>query len=259
MRGTKALTPWMTPQRLTSRIHRHSLSSNRQVAPMSATPALLQRTSAPPKRSQAVSARRSTSSKRRTSVTAVRIVLEDGRFSDCAAESRRSAWTSAMTRCMPCAARRSQSARPIPLAAPVTTATLPLRSSIRRSARRARRCHDDAHEARRARFEQPECLRRLRQGEAVADRSRQVEAAVHDEVDRALEVGQRGPHAADDAQAPGGKPRERGAEIDRLILHRSDDERAAALEDRQRLAQGGGTGAVLDDRILRTAGGNDGG
>ena len=49
MRGTKARTPWITPQRFTPITHCQSASECSWTAPITATPALLQTTWAAPK------------------------------------------------------------------------------------------------------------------------------------------------------------------------------------------------------------------
>ncbi len=126
MRGTKASTPWITPQRLTPIAHSQSLWVTASRPPQRATPALLQTTCTAPNSVNARSARACTSVRRLTSVFTAR--------------PRRPAWVtpatvsampvssrSATTTSAPSRAKSSASARPIPLAPPVTTAVRPCR------------------------------------------------------------------------------------------------------------------------------------
>src|SRR5262249_27500144 len=99
-------------------------SVHSQSSPPWNTPALLQSTSTAPNVENAVEASASTSS---NDVTSTLIPITSPPSSPTAV---RSAWssTSARTTCMPSAAQRRARLRPIPLAAPVTTAVFPSRS-----------------------------------------------------------------------------------------------------------------------------------
>src|SRR5512132_456594 len=95
-----------------------------------ATPALLQRTWTPPKALHACSASAWTESSLRTSVLTV-TALTPAFSAPAAVSAMPVSSRSATTTLAPSPANARQSARPIPLAPPVTTATLPLRFSPR--------------------------------------------------------------------------------------------------------------------------------
>ncbi len=126
--GRKVRTPWITPQRLTPSTHSQSASETDSKAPPEPTPALLHTTWTAPKASRAERRISSTCSAFETSATTVTTSTEDGR--PAAAAARAPPSTSASTSFMPSVAKRFARARPMPLAPPVTTATLPDRSSI---------------------------------------------------------------------------------------------------------------------------------
>src|SRR5579884_938892 len=124
IRGTKAWMPCTTPSRLTPRTQSQSFSVVSVTGPPPpATPALLQRTWTGPNLSSTASASSSTDERLETSVTKC-ITSVAAPTSSAARASGRSSM-SASTTCMPSAAKRSAMARPIPLAAPVTTAVRP--------------------------------------------------------------------------------------------------------------------------------------
>src|SRR5439155_15162002 len=128
-RGTNARQPFTTPYRFTPSSQSQSSLRNSWIAPPCATPALLNRTSAVPKRSNAASA---SASRSPGSVTSLRTAIagvpaaSSSRASFCAGASS----TSASTTRMPCSAHARAMPAPIPLAPPVTTATRPERSSM---------------------------------------------------------------------------------------------------------------------------------
>src|SRR5438128_1668651 len=130
MRGTNARMPCSTPQRLTPSTHSQSPNSRCQVIPPWNTPALLHSRWTEPKRSYARAARASTCSGRDTSVGAT-TTSAPAVSTSAAASSSALTSTSAMTTRMPSPAARRASARPIPLPAPVTTATRPSNCSMR--------------------------------------------------------------------------------------------------------------------------------
>src|SRR5262245_29153060 len=117
----------MTPHRLTPRSHSQSATVCIQVRPERATPALLHTTCTAPKRSSAACASASTSAAFDTSVRTSSACRPVAATSPAASLSA-PASTSASTTCIPAAAKRSASARPIPLPAPVTTAILSVKS-----------------------------------------------------------------------------------------------------------------------------------
>src|SRR3990172_2359079 len=127
MMGTNTLTPWMTPHRLTPRTHSQSFTVCCQITPPTPTPALLQSTCTPPKVSTVNLASASMSSPRDTSVRFEATVAPFA-FISLSVRSRACCSTSASTTFIPSDAKRSAIARPMPLAPPVTTATLPLSS-----------------------------------------------------------------------------------------------------------------------------------
>src|SRR5918997_6576775 len=129
--GTKALMPWITPQTFTSSAQRQSLSVWSHIRPSAPapTPALLHRTWTAPWASSVASRSASTEAKSATSVTTPATSNPSSRRAATVA-SRTGASTSASITFMPSRAKRSPMARPMPLAPPVTTATLPARSAI---------------------------------------------------------------------------------------------------------------------------------
>src|ERR671919_753908 len=112
IRGTNERMPWATPSRLTSTIQRQRSAGTVHASPPMPTLALLHSTCAVPNRSNVAAASASTADGSRTSVTTA-------------------ATSSAPTTRIPSRAKRWASAKPMPDAPPVTTATLPSRSSIR--------------------------------------------------------------------------------------------------------------------------------
>src|SRR6185369_7088531 len=120
----------MTPQRLTPNPHSQFCNGWFQLGPNPPpTPALLQRIWTPPKVSTVFFANASTESAFDTSVTTPSTVAPLLRISVSAWRKALSS-TSARTTFRPAAANRSANARPMPLAAPVTTATRALNSFI---------------------------------------------------------------------------------------------------------------------------------
>ena len=127
--GRKARIPWMTPHRLTPSTHFHAESGPNHGSAWLPTPALLQTTCTAPKRSTAAAARALTATSSLTSVgTASVLAPRPAILSEAACSAGCS--TSASTTSSPARANRSASASPIPLAAPVTTATFPAVSSM---------------------------------------------------------------------------------------------------------------------------------
>ena len=126
--GVKVRTPWITPHRSTSMIHRQVSRSISHDRPPPDTPALLHATCTAPNTSIAAAPSRSTSAGFETSAVTANTSAPAER-SSWATVSSVSVSTSASTTFMPCCANAVASARPIPLAAPVTTATLPANSS----------------------------------------------------------------------------------------------------------------------------------
>jgi len=119
----------MTPHRLTPSTHFHAESGPNHGSARLATPALLQTTCTAPKRSIAAAARALTAASSLTSVgTASVLPPRPAIFSEAARSAGCS--TSASTTSSPARANRSANAKPIPLAAPVTTATFPAVSSM---------------------------------------------------------------------------------------------------------------------------------
>src|SRR6266511_1051659 len=116
----------MTPHKLTPSTQRQSSNVCAMSGLKVDTPALLQRTSTPPKRANASSARCSTAAASLTSVT----TASTSASMPPATAASASASTSASTTAQPAAAKDCPSAAPMPLAAPVTTATDPPVSSI---------------------------------------------------------------------------------------------------------------------------------
>ena len=125
--GRKVCTPCTTPKRFTSTTQRQVGMSHG--GPWPPTPALLHTTCTAPKRSSAAWARASTEAGSVTSVgTASTSVPAAANRS--VVEPSGPASTSAPTIDMPCAANASHNAAPMPLPAPVTTATRPLSCSM---------------------------------------------------------------------------------------------------------------------------------
>src|SRR5262245_10560538 len=127
MRGTKTRTPWTTPQRLTPTTHSHSARVLSQMAASVPTPALLQSKWTAPKASSVFWASASRSLAWETSVRTASTVAPEA-FRLASAFANGSPSTSARTAFMPSCTQRSARARPMPLAAPVMTATLSLKS-----------------------------------------------------------------------------------------------------------------------------------
>src|SRR5215210_258932 len=135
MRGTNVRMPCKTPQKLTPITHSQSASSRCHVMPAWNTPALLHKRWTAPNRSYVRPASASTWSARCTSVGTTSTSAPA--VSTSAADSSRAlSSTSAITTRIPSCAACFASARPIPLPAPVTTATRSVKRSIplRRSA-----------------------------------------------------------------------------------------------------------------------------
>src|SRR5436190_4526289 len=133
MRGTKWRMPCSTPRKLTpSTQSQSSVAMFQTPSPPKPppTPALLHRIWTLPQVSNAVSARRFTSASRITSMRTAIAVAPLARIEASAASSG-AASISASTTFMPSWANRAARARPMPLAAPVTTAILPANSFIR--------------------------------------------------------------------------------------------------------------------------------
>src|SRR6266511_573032 len=124
MTGTKLCSPWTTPHTLTSKTQRQSSSVWSRSRLNVDTPALLHNTSTRPNRSSVVAASPSTAAAPETStVTAAAsppVAWMPDATTSASAPSR-----SATTTAEPAAANSSARARPMPLAAPVTTATRP--------------------------------------------------------------------------------------------------------------------------------------
>src|SRR3954451_2066753 len=120
----------MTPHRLTPSTHCHDEIGPNQASAVDATPALLQTTCAAPKWSSVAAASACTDDSSETSVFTVSVSTPFAPICFAAA-AKPSSSTSASTTCSPFFAKRSASARPMPLAAPVTTATLPFCNFIR--------------------------------------------------------------------------------------------------------------------------------
>src|SRR5262245_56297375 len=128
----------MTPQRLTPRTHSQSASELSQAETPAHTPALLHSRWTAPKAARARWAKASTSWALDTSVT----TASTGVPVACRAAAvavKVSPSTSATTTFIPSCAHRSASARPMPLAAPVITATLSVNACMAPSSCRAGR------------------------------------------------------------------------------------------------------------------------
>src|SRR3954469_15453060 len=128
--GTNARIPWMTLHRSTPRTHRQSSTVSAQARALFTTPALLHSRWTAPNRAKDSSERRSTSPPSDTSATTA-WTSEPASIKVLATSSSPVGSMSDTTTRMPSAANRSAIARPSPLAAPVTTATRPGRSSTR--------------------------------------------------------------------------------------------------------------------------------
>ncbi len=130
--GRNARTPWTTPQRFTPSTHCQLDTGPNHESARLATPALLQTTWTAPKRLSAADASACTAASSLTSVGTV-IASTPMPVIVSAAVLRPPSSTSASTTLRPLRANRSASASPIPLAAPVTTATRPGVSSMGRT------------------------------------------------------------------------------------------------------------------------------
>ena len=128
-RGTNARTPWIGPQRFTPSTQAQSASVRCHDTPAWNTPALRQTRCAPPNVSKAAAASASTAAASLTSVGTASVSAPSAATS-AAASSSTAASMSAITTRMPSRAAVRDSPRPIPLAAPVITATFPAKSSI---------------------------------------------------------------------------------------------------------------------------------
>src|SRR5215467_12846509 len=129
MRGTKASTPWITPQRFTPSTHSQSRWVADSRPPWMATPALLQTTCTAPISDHARSASVCTDASVVTSVLTVRALVPALRMPT-AVSAMLTSSISATTTWAPSPAKARESARPIPLPPPVTTAVLPLSVSM---------------------------------------------------------------------------------------------------------------------------------
>src|SRR5439155_6982763 len=114
---------WITPQRFTPMTHSQSWWVADSRPPCTVTPALLHSTWTAPHCLNARSARVCTSARRLTSVLTVMASLPAS-FTAVTVPSIPASSTSATTTRAPARARPRHSSRPIPLAPPVTTATL---------------------------------------------------------------------------------------------------------------------------------------
>ena len=121
--------PWTTLQRLTPRTQDQSASGISHASPPAPTPALLHTRCTAPKASTALRASASTASHLDTSVGTATASAPPRAMASLAWASG-SSCTSARTSFIPSRAKRSAIARPMPLAAPVTTATFPFSSRI---------------------------------------------------------------------------------------------------------------------------------
>src|SRR5579884_379532 len=122
-RGTKARMPFTTPKRLTPSTHFQSVSVTSHIGPPMPTPALLCTTCTAPKFDTVWAARASTAPGSDTSVGTPSTDVPPDASSSTATFSPGSSMSASTSR-MPSAAARRATARPIPLAPPVTTATL---------------------------------------------------------------------------------------------------------------------------------------
>src|SRR4029077_6675216 len=117
------------PHKLTAITHSQSFQVASHAAPPAATPALLNSKCTWPNASSVCRANRSTSLRFETSVLTPSTV-PPAVFSSVSALVRLASSISARTTFMPSLTHRSAIPRPMPLAAPVITATLPLKSFI---------------------------------------------------------------------------------------------------------------------------------
>src|SRR4051812_4633423 len=124
MRGTNARMPWMTPQRLTSTTRCQSSSESSQLRPPRTMPALLTATCSRPNRCTTAAPSCSTAPASLTSTGSAATSAPLAR-SRCSCVLSCSSSRSAMNTRMSAARNASVIASPIPLAAPVTTATRP--------------------------------------------------------------------------------------------------------------------------------------
>src|SRR6185436_2113907 len=129
IRGTNVSMPWITPQRLTPTAHSQSRWVADSSPPQRATPALLHSTWTAPISANARSASAWTCSSRLTSVLTATAALP-ARATSATVSAIPASSRSATTTRAPSRAKARESARPIPLAPPVTTATLPPKLSI---------------------------------------------------------------------------------------------------------------------------------
>ena len=127
--GRKAVSPLITPQRLTPRTQSQWSRVSVSTRAKPPTPALLHSTWTAPNRSSAASRSPATASGSATSVgtASTSPPPSSSSFSACPSAS---SCTSARTTCIPAATKASAMPRPMPLAAPVTTATRPRTCSI---------------------------------------------------------------------------------------------------------------------------------
>ena len=125
MPGTNARMPCSTPPRLTSSMAAQSSAPSSQATPGRITPALLHSRWTSPSSPATRSASRWTSASSATSVTAVSTRGAPAARTSRPASSSRDRSRSAIATSIPSAANRRASAKPIPLAPPVTTATFP--------------------------------------------------------------------------------------------------------------------------------------
>src|SRR5215469_8343809 len=129
MTGRNTRMPWMTPHRLTPSTHCQAEIGPSQGSALLSTPALLHTRCTAPNRSTAAIARVCTDASSLTSVRTASVCTPSAAIFR-SASSRASCSTSARTMLSPARAKRSASAKPMPLAAPVTTAVLPEVSSM---------------------------------------------------------------------------------------------------------------------------------
>ena len=129
MRGANDSMPLATPKTLTEKHQAQSLGSCSQgrPPPPDVTPALLKSRWQAPSRAKTSAASFSTESAEETSVTTPRTAPASP--SSCTAARSTGSSTSAMTTRAPSSSSDSVMPRPMPAAPPVTTATLPFRSS----------------------------------------------------------------------------------------------------------------------------------
>ena len=129
MMGRNTRTPWITPQTLTPSTHSQSATVFSHTTPPGPTPALLHSRCTAPKVASVFSASRSMSCARDTSVR-MPITGTPALRNSVSTLRRASSSMSASTSFMPSAAKRRAMASPSPLAPPVMTATLSLKSFI---------------------------------------------------------------------------------------------------------------------------------